>query len=167
MLGKLQRDPAQLRERLRHVDAHLDPLLGVDPVIPAEGLVGSLQIVDRGPAHVDAPAALVPHEEVWALLAPVAALHSLLALQAGEKRPGAGVPGLSGDEPLQGLDGLARPALALLDVGQQVEEVGVVREGAEALLEAACPRARSPAPPWAIARPAQCARSGEASTACR
>ena len=45
------------------------------------------------------------------------------------------MPGLPGEEPLQGLDGLARPALALLDVGQQVEELRVVREGAEALLE--------------------------------
>jgi hypothetical protein len=45
------------------------------------------------------------------------------------------MPGLPGEEPLQGLDGLARAALALLDVGQKVEELGVVREGAEALLE--------------------------------
>ena len=135
VLGELRRDAPQLRERLRHVDAHLDPLLREDTEVTAEGLVGPLEIVDHRPAHVDATTPLVAHEEVRALLAPVAALHALLPLQAGEERPATGMPGLPGEEPPQGLHGLACPALALLEVGQQVEELRVVREGAQALLE--------------------------------
>ena len=43
MLGELRRDAADLGERLRHVDADLDPLLRVDAEVPAERLVGLLQ----------------------------------------------------------------------------------------------------------------------------
>jgi hypothetical protein len=132
---------------IRHVDADLDALLRVDAEVTPEGLVGTLEIVGDRAAHVDPAAALVAHEEVLALLAPVAALHSLLALEPGQEGPAAGVAAVPREKPPQGLDGLARPALALLDVGQKIEELGVVGKRAETLLEGRLASGELPRPP--------------------
>src|SRR6185295_15026407 len=91
VLGELRRDAADLGEGLGDVDADLDTVLRIDPEVTAEGLVGALEIVRHRSDHIDPAAALVAHEEVLALLAPVAARHPLLALEPSEEGPHAGV----------------------------------------------------------------------------